>query len=171
MKKYLLLIFIPFLLNSCKNNSEAENPDSETVAKNFEKIDEIHWLLGTWVNEFTPEFSQESWTKENDSTFSAFSFTLVHSDTVFAEKMSLQQKEGDLLLTVVEVNQNDEAPVTFKLVSSEENKFVFENKKHDFPKRIVYTHPVKDSLHAWIEGPVDGENRKLHFHFSKENRP
>lgn len=165
MKKYLLLIL---LLNSCKNNSETEKGETEIVVRNFEKIEEVKWLLGTWVNEFTPEFSQESWTKENDSTFSAFSFTLVHNDTVFSETMSLQQKDGNLLLTVVEVNPNEAVPVTFRLVSSDKRKFVFENKKHDFPKRIIYTHPVKDSLHAWIEGPVDGENKQLHFHFSKE---
>jgi hypothetical protein len=30
--------------------------------------------------------------------------------------------------------------------------WVFENNAHDFPKRIVYSLPSLDSLHAWIEG-------------------
>ncbi len=168
MKKYLLLLIVIPLLYSCKNNSETEKPETETASKNFEKIEQLNWLLGTWVNEFTPEFSKESWTRENDSTFSAFSFTKVHNDTVFSETMFLQQKDGKLLMTVTEASENGDVPVTFRLVSSEKMQFVFENKKHDFPKRIVYTQPVKDSLVAWIEGPVDGENKKLYFHFSKE---
>lgn len=167
MRNYLLLLFAVLLLNSCKNNSEAEEPESETATKSFEKMEQLNWLLGTWVNEFTPEFSKESWTKENDSTFSAFSFTKVHNDTVFAETMVLQQRDGDLLMTVADA-PNNKNPVTFKLISSERGQFIFENKKHDFPKRIIYTNPVKDSLVAWIEGPVDGENKKLYFHFSKE---
>ena len=169
MRKYLLLLFLPILLNSCKNNSETEKSEAETIAKNFERIEQLQWLLGTWVNEYTPEFSQESWTKKNDSTFSAFSFTRVRKDTVFAETLLLQQKEGDLLLIVTDVDKKNKSSVTFKMVPSKKGQFVFENKNHDFPQRIVYTNPVKDSLHAWIEGKVDGANEKLHFHFSKKH--
>ncbi len=168
MKKYLLVIFLPLLLNSCKNNSEAEKPEKEITAKSFEKMNQLKWLLGTWTNESGEEFSQESWSKENDSMFTAFSFTQVANETVFAETMALEQKTDSLFLTVVTANQNDAIPVTFKLISSEKGQFTFENKNHDFPERIIYTNPVKDSLHAWIEGTVDGETRKANFYFSRE---
>lgn len=172
MKKYILLALFSLTLISCKNNSESETDseleklETEPVAKNYEKMQELQWLLGTWVNEFTPEFSQESWTKKNDSIYMGFSFTTVSNDTVFAERISLQQKEDYLFLTVSDALKSG-APIIFTLASSDNKQFVFENKKHDFPQRIVYSQPVKDSLHAWIEGPVDGENKKLHYYFSK----
>ncbi len=169
MKKYLLVIFLPLLLNSCKNNSEAEKPEKEITAKSFEKMNQLKWLLGTWTNESGEEFSQESWSKENDSMFTAFSFTQVANTTVFAETMALEQKADSLLLTVAAANQNDEKPITFKMISSENGQFIFENKNHDFPKRIIYTNPVKDSLHAWIEGTVNGEAKKVDFYFSRKN--
>jgi hypothetical protein len=165
MKKFFLLLFIPLLLNSCKNNSETENSVS---TGNTEKIDELQWLLGTWINENGQEFSQESWSKENNNTYSGFSFTQVGKETVFAETMALEQKADSLLLTVATANQNDKKPITFKLVSSEKGQFTFENKKHDFPQRIIYTNPVKDSLHAWIEGSVNGEAKRIDFSFSRK---
>ncbi len=89
-------------------------------------------------------------------------------ETVFAETMALEQKGENVLLTVVTVNQNDEKPVTFKMISSEKGLVTFENKEHDFPQRITYSNPAKDSLHAWIEGTVNGEPKKIDFHFSKQ---
>ncbi len=169
MKKYLLFILLPLLLNSCKNNSEAQQSETETVGENFEKIDQLQWLLGTWINESGEEFSQETWSRENESSFTAFSFTQVGKETVFAETMALEQKGENLFLAVVTVNQNNENPVTFKMVSSENGQFTFENKDHDFPERITYSNPVKDSLHAWIEGTDNGEAKKVDFYFSRKN--
>ncbi len=168
MKKYLLFLLFPLLLNSCKNNSENQQPDTETAGEKFEKIDQLQWLLGTWTNNTEEEFSQETWSKENESSFTAFSFTQKGKETVFAETMALEQKGENLLLTVAVANQNDEKPVTFKMISSEKGKVTFENKNHDFPQRIIYTNPVKDSLHAWIEGTVNGETKKVDFYFSKQ---
>ncbi len=168
MKKYLLFVLFPVLLNSCKNNSKTENSETEITEENFEKIAQLQWLLGTWTNESGEEFSQETWSKENASSFTAFSFTQVGKETVFSETMALEQKGDSLLLTVLTANQKDEKPVTFKMVSSENGQFTFENKNHDFPERIIYTNPVKDSLHAWIEGTVNGEAKKVDFYFSRK---
>ena len=88
---------------------------------------------------------------------------------VFAETMALEQKADSLLLTVATANQNDKKPVTFKMISSENGQFTFENKDHDFPQRIIYTNPAKDSLHAWIEGIVNGESKKVDFYFSRNH--
>ena len=168
MKKYLLFLLLPVLLNSCKNNSETQPSETEITEENFEKINQLQWLLGTWTNESGDEFSQETWSKENASSFTGFSFTQVGKQTVFSETMALEQKRDSLLLTVATANQNDEKPVTFKLVSSENGQFTFENKDNDFPERIIYTNPVKDSLHAWIEGSVNGEAKRIDFSFSRK---
>ena len=142
--------------------------ETEIVAKNFEKINQLQWLLGSWTNRTDNKFSRETWSKQNDSTFSGFSYTVVDNDTVFAETMMLQQKDGNLLFTAAVPNQNDELPVTFKLIPSEKGQFVFENKNHDFPERIFYTNPTKDSIHAWIEGTINGEKKVVNFPFSRE---
>ena len=169
MKKFLYFLALPLLLNSCKNNSEAENSKTEITSEKFGQIEKLHWLLGTWVNENDEEYSQETWSAENDSTFTAFSFVELKKEVVFSETMALEEKSGNLLLTVATANQNDSKPVTFKMISLENGQVTFENKSHDFPQRITYSTPAKDSLHAWIEGTVNGESKKVDFHFSRKN--
>lgn len=169
MKKLLLLFLALIILNSCKNNSDAEKPKTEITSEKFEKIDQLQWLLGTWINQNGEEFSQETWSQESPSSFTAFSFTQVGKETVFAETMALEQKADSLLLTVATAKPEQEKPVTFKLISSENGQFTFENKNHDFPQRIIYTNPAKDSLHAWIEGTLNGEAKKVDFSFSRKD--
>lgn len=169
MKKYLLFLALPLLLISCKNISEKDNSEKNITSEKVETIDQLQWLLGTWTNQNGEEFSQETWSQENDTTFTAFSFTQIKKETVFAETMALEQKADSLFLTVATANQNDKKPITFKMISSENGKFTFENKRHDFPERIIYTNPAKDSLHAWIEGTVNGEPKKMDFYFSRKN--
>lgn len=169
MKKYILLILLPILFYSCKNTSESETAEPVISNYKYEKIRQLEWLLGTWTDNVDDKFSQESWSKENDSTFTAFSFTQVAGETVFAETMALEQKGDRLQLTVADANEKGSLPITFRFISSEDNQFTFENKNHDFPERITYTNPTEDSLHAWIEGTVNNEKKRVDFYFSRKN--
>src|SRR5690606_42067071 len=87
MKKLLLLFLALIILNSCKNNSDAEKPKTEITSEKFEKIDQLQWLLGTWINQNGEEFSHETLSQESPSSFTAFSFPHVGIETVFAEIM------------------------------------------------------------------------------------
>jgi len=160
---YALIIGLCFALISCK---ESGDKNAKTT-KHYDKIEELSWLVGSWTNRTDEEESVENWTQANDSTLLAHSYTLVKGDTVFAERVSLQQFDNVVLFTVIAYRQNDDQPVTFKLIPSEKNVFTFENPEHDFPSRISYANPTKDSIHAWIEGHVNGEARKIDFYYSK----
>lgn len=167
-KSIFLLLTILFVFSACKNKSEDLENSEEMFAENqYEKLQELNWVLGEWINKEEDEYSKETWIQDNDSTFSAFSYTQVGLDTVFAENLVLEQKGENLFLTAIAYNQNDDLPVTFKKIPSEKGLFAFENKNHDFPERIIYTNPVKDSIHAWIEGTVNGEPRKVDFYFER----
>ncbi|RMA58010.1 DUF6265 family protein [Ulvibacter antarcticus] len=175
MKKFALSSSIPFIMMvgitlSCNNQvKEKEASEVKTIERNFEKLEAMQWLLGDWENETTQEYSKESWKKENDSTYTAFSYTQVGKDTVFAEQVILQQNGETLAFTAVAYDQNDDKPVTFTMIPSKVGQFTFENKNHDFPERINYTNPVKDSIHAWIEGKVNGEDRLVNFYFKRRS--
>ncbi len=169
MKKIVILLAVVALVfNACKNNeNEKDAADGVGAEERLETLKELQWLLGTWTNKTETEFSQETWSRENDSTFTGYSFTEINGEVVFAETMALELKADQLLLTVATAKNEDEKPVTFKLIPSPEGQYTFENKKHDFPQRIIYTNPAKDSIHAWVEGNNKGEFKKVDFHFSK----
>jgi hypothetical protein len=164
MKKYIFLPILIFLAFACKNK-ELKQPLSN---KAFTKLDQLHWLLGNWQNISPEKQSYERWKQQDDSTLVAHSFTLIESDTVFAERLTLKQIASDVFLTAIAYQQNDDQPVSFKMIPSEPGVFTFENPDHDFPTRISYSNPVKDSIHAWIDGMVEGEDRKVDFFFERQ---
>ena len=55
---------------------------------------------------------------------------------------------------------------SFKLVSLEGTKAIFENSKHDFPQRIIYR-LSGDSLIARVEGTMNGKQRGSDFPYIK----
>jgi hypothetical protein len=83
------------------------------------------------------------------------------NNTLFAEKVRLEQRKNDLFYIVSVPNQNEEQPVAFKLTSSTNDYLVFENPEHDFPKKITYKLVTKDSLYAEISG--DGKSQGFPF--------
>lgn len=177
MRNLILLCFVAVLLSSCKNDVDRENndllksPDNE--ADKYGQLNELQWLLGNWEHEDDGMISKEKWIKTNDDTYVGMSFRLLRSDTVFAEKMVLRKGNDGLTLTVSSLEGNREGnregnPVHFKRISSPDKKFIFENKNHDFPQRIIYTNPQMDKIHAWIEGDVLGEMQRIDFHFTRK---
>jgi len=163
MKKVIILGFVLLLVLACKKDDKS----IETTASNYAKIEQLKWLIGNWENVTELEHSFENWTQENDSTLSGHSFTLIGTDTVFAEKVTIKQKGDDVYFTVIAYQQNNDQPVTFKMRDSKKGVFMVENPEHDFPSSITYSNPTKDSIHAWIEGSVNGQERKVDFLFKR----
>jgi hypothetical protein len=38
-------------------------------------------------------------------------------------------------------------------------------KEHDFPQRVIYMLPENNTLHAWIEGDVNGQVKKSIYNY------
>jgi hypothetical protein len=166
MFRVIIIMSVLILFLSCKNEERKEVVSAEIK---FSKIAELEWLEGDWTNINDESRSYEKWTKVDDSTLTSFSYVMVENDTVFVEDVTLQERMNDVFFTVKVPDQNDSEAVAFKLIPSEKGIFTFENKTHDFPKRITYSNPVKDSIHAWIEGVVEGESRKVDFLYKRTN--
>ena len=163
MKNIILIGVVLLLISACRNEQSRVISENE----NFGKIKKLEWLEGSWTNITEESQSYERWTRKNDSTFTSFSYTMVQEDTVFVEEVILQERFNDVFLTVKVPDQNDAQSVTFKLIPTKKNVFTFENKAHDFPQRITYSNPVKDSIHAWIEGIVDGKPNRVDFLYKR----
>ncbi|WP_452225634.1 DUF6265 family protein [Lacinutrix chionoecetis] len=161
--KPLFLLPLLLLVIACKKDTKQVTTDIKT----YNNIEQLQWLVGNWTNITETEASYENWTKVNDSTLKAHSFTIIENDTVFAERVTLQQQEKQVLFTVSAYQQNDEKPVTFKLNSTKDGVFTFVNPEHDFPTQISYSHPAKDSIHAWIKGTVNEEPKTVDFYFRR----
>jgi len=169
MRKIFILISLVLLFVSCKKKEQKGEEILSNPGKYYPHIEKLKWLIGNWTNLTPEQQSYESWIQKNDSTLSAYSYTMVLGDTVFEERMDIQENADSVVLVVSVPSQNDEKPVTFGFHSDKNNVYTFVNDRHDFPNKISYTNPVKDSIHAWVEGKIDSTYRKIDFYFKRSN--
>ena len=147
MKTSITIITI-LLLASCQTKSE----------QNFEKLEKMNWLIGQWENKTPEGLLIETWTKDNDSTFSGQTYFIKNEkDTVHSESIVLTQLKDELIYRPTVKGQNNDEPVDFNLTSDVENSYTFENPKHDYPQKIVYKKTNETSLVATISGKQQGK--------------
>lgn len=167
MKKsigFILLIVLIYsasllMLISCQNKSE----------KKFDMLEKMNWLLGNWKNEMSEGVLTETWTKENDSTFSGTSYFIINKkDTVHSEAIILTQLNDELIYRPTVKGQNNDESVDFKLISDSENSFSFENQKHDYPQKIVYKKVNETSLVVTVSGMQQGKQSNESYPMKKK---
>lgn len=129
---------------------------------------ELKRLQGTWMMKTDKGLLYEKWILAGESELWSKSFKLNNSDTTILEHVQLvERKDGIFYIPVVE-NQNNRQPVSFKLVESAGNRYVFENKLHDYPQRIIYNLVKPDSMVARIEGEKNGRSRGSNYYFVRQ---
>jgi hypothetical protein len=142
-------IFIMLLLAvvSCQKKESVEK----------DKIKAAEWIIGNWENKSPEGILNENWKKVNDSTFSATSYFIKEKDTLHFETIVLAQKGETLTYIATVKGQNDGKPVTFSSTSETENKFTFENSKHDYPRKITYLKGADNNFTVEISGKLQGK--------------
>ena len=60
-----------------------------------------------------------------------------------------------------------QAPAAFRAIHVASDAVTFENRAHDFPQRIIYRRASADSLHARIEGTMQGQPRGVDFRLQR----
>ncbi len=87
--------------------------------------------------------------------FTRREYTVIESETIV-----LSESDGRLVYTV---HRRGQPTTTFLSRRVTRDQVVFENPAHDFPQRIGYQRRGADELFAWIEGVVDGKERRVEF--------
>lgn len=155
MKKYIFYLFTILMFASCKKSEEAT------------KIKDADWLLGVWENKSLEGNLTETWLKVNDSTFQAFSYFVNEKDTIHFETIILLQKGQKLTYTAAVKGQNNDKPISFKMVSRTDKQLIFENLTHDYPQKITYIHKNKNTLMTRISGIQQGKASSEEFSMKK----
>nr|WP_199157797.1 DUF6265 family protein [Pedobacter sp. ASV2] len=126
------------------------------------------FLNGAWEMEISKGKIIECWTENADKTLKGQSYSVnVKGDSLLMETLVIKKVGNDVFYCSTVNGQNDGKEICFKLVSTENKTYVFENLAHDFPQRIIYQNQGKDSLLAWIEGTKNGQSRKAEFKYKR----
>lgn len=141
MKKFFILLISIFLF-SCKNHS----------GNKFSKLEKAGWLLGKWEKKLPTGKLVETWENNNDSIYTGKSYFIISKDTIHSENLTLAQVKNELILSSATIGQNNDEPIFFNLTSEEENHFIFENPKNNYPKKIEYKKINDTNISVKISG-------------------
>lgn len=130
-------------------------------------LESLAWILGDWEHTEGKDTTGECWQRVSPSTWEGYGFAVRQGDTVRTEDLRLVQLGGAIFY--VSKVQHNELPVAFRLAQSADSSCVFENVRHDFPQRILYSRSG-NSLSARIEGETNGETRAVDYTFLKVSR-
>jgi hypothetical protein len=131
-----------------------------------QKTVSMQWLAGAWKIDTGRGLIIEKWRVINDSTLLGKSmFVKSQGDSVLQESMELSSRKGQWTFTSTVQGQNNNQPVSFKVIFARGTEFISENPEHDFPQRIAYRR-VRNNVFASIEGRKNGKFNKQNFDFS-----
>ena len=153
MKKILILLLV--LIVSCQNKEKATQIPSAAAT-------DVSWLIGNWkrTNEKPDRETYENWIKINDNTFAGDSFTIKDKDTIWQEKVSLSQSNGNWNFAVTA--KGESKSTVFKFTQSDNDSFTCENQQNEFPTIIRY---FKDN--GKLKAEIEGGEMKIAYEFER----
>jgi len=126
-------------------------------------VQDVAWIAGCWDLTRGGRHIVEHWMVPEGGTMMGVSRTVVGGRTTEWEFLIV--REGPNGLEYV-AKPSGQAEATFTAPRVSANEIVFENPSHDFPKRIIYKR-AGDTLTASIEGPMNGQTRRIDFPYAK----
>jgi len=130
---------------------EVEVPDGWLGPGPLRSLSDLAFMTGCWRGKLAGRDGtvEERYNPAAGGLMLGTSQTIVGGRTVSFEFFKIEQAEGGIAMTPA---PQGKPSVSFELASLEDQKAVFENLEHDFPKRIVYQLRDDGSLVARIEG-------------------
>lgn len=122
-------------------------------------------LVGEWQLEDMPVVEKWSYV---DGQFIASVIVTSGADQMVTEEIEIIENEDGIFYEADVEDQNNGEPVLFKMISSDKNKIIFENKEHDFPQQITYELLNDNKLIATIEGLQDGVSKSMDFNYYRK---
>jgi hypothetical protein len=138
-------------------------------AQNYsqKEFDALRGLTGLWKMETKRGPLYEEWKVLPDGKLYGRSYKINNKDTMVLERVELTFQEGKIVYKPIVTGQNNEQPVPFNLSTLTGKKYVFENKEHDYPQRVIYNIVSKKVLLARIEGTNNGKEMSSDFTYSR----
>lgn len=125
-------------------------------------IDDLEWLAGAWVGKKSTGSSvEERWSPPRGGAMLAVSRTVNTSGKMVAfEYLRVVERDGGLVYVA---QPGGKTATEFVLTELSETRAVFDNPRHDYPKRITYELSAEGGLSATIGYTKGGTPRRFDF--------
>ena len=124
----------------------------------------IKHFTGKWkmISDKTEYY--EKWEFINKTELVGVAYSYEEGESLIRENLYIKKFADQWAYVALPVNQTI---TLFALIEFSETEFIFENKEHDFPQRIIYEFTSDDNLKAAIEGVIDGKVKRREFNFKR----
>jgi hypothetical protein len=123
------------------------------------------WLAGVWEMQRDGRVVEEHWSTPSANALIGMSRTVKDGRTTEFEFLRIEKRGEDCFYVP---QPNGRPPVSFKLISSSLERFVFENTSgEDRVSRIEYRRMADDALAARVEGAQDGKPFVLEYLYKR----
>lgn len=127
------------------------------------------FLLGSWEMPGAKGKIVEQWVRNTDQSLSGKSYRVNDKgDSTLTESLVIKKINESVFYCSTVTGQNEGKEICFRLISTTNKTYVFENLNHDFPQQIVYQNQGKKQLLAWIEGMIKGQKRQSKFQYTRQ---
>lgn len=147
--QYNLALTIP---NERFPRVKAALTDADSPSAKDDALKELSWLSGAWLaRRPNGEVSEELWLAPNGGTMIGSGRSVQGDKTRFFEYLRIEAREKDVVYVA---SPRGSGTTEFVATRIDSSSAVFENRKHDWPKRIAYV-VAPDGLHVRVEGDPD----------------
>jgi len=123
-------------------------------------MEDLEWLTGAWVGTRGSSSIEERWSPPGGGAMLGVSRTVRGGAMVAFEFLRIVERDGGLVYVA---QPGGNPPTEFVLTELGLTRAVFDNPRHDYPKRIVYELSDEGRLSATIGYARGGTPRRLEF--------
>jgi hypothetical protein len=123
----------------------------------------IKLFPGKWKLDTERAELYEEWNFINKTELTGKSYGIENGEQIIVEELCIKKIGNHWAYISV---PKEQTITLFALTGFSGDMFIFENKEHDFPQRIIYEFYPDGKLIAAIEGNYDGKNLRKEYSFS-----
>lgn len=164
IRRAALLCFGILILQSCNKYDANGN-----LIREYEELDKAKWILGDWEQKDSMGTLTESWESLDDSTYIGRALYIsTNKDTLHNETMAILQNGDFLIYSTVIKGENGDEPTLFQMREDTDSLLVFENPKHNYPKKIIYRRNKDATALITISGTQNGKPSTENYRMQKK---
>lgn len=162
MKSIFNCMMFVIFLNACSDEKTACD-----IA--IGKKPSLTWVTGNFTLKSEYGNYYENWKKLDSSSYYGFGYYMdtENEDTLFRQRMKLQQTNEGVFMYFNVKNQNDNKDVEFRLTKQDNKIFTFENPFRDYPSIITYKILTDTTVNVVMQGFKNSKEKIENFIISK----
>jgi len=137
---------------------------ADARAQSAQPIASLHWLTGCLEARSATRVVEEQRMPLRAGTMLGMGRTTNARGLGDYELTLIKEEDGRLLF---EAHPSGQPVATFTARVATQDSVLFELPEHDFPQRVGYRRIGSDSVLAWVEGTMNGKQRRIEFPYAR----